>query len=291
MANRKGQMQKVLLVAIVAVMVAVALGSFVMKFVVVAGVKGDTAACTTSINKLRLLQKATIGFVWSTMDCKYKPLEITGSTLKAKRTIAKELTNCWQKSSGQYGHETFDKFGDNWNVCLVCGKFQLQGDELRMSTKEMGDFLDEPIAGDEKITYAKLLDTDWAVDRGNKQFFLGVEGTIGSPKLVELDYINPDEDYYVMYTYYDNRNLYELFRSVPDIEYYFVSQRDGAINSNIARMKPSTELVHRFLRDTSTTLTNRPHTQSGDFHHTFVIPAKNMDLWPQCHLFYNQQKK
>ena len=134
----------------------------------------------------------------------------------------------------------------------------------------MGEFLNEPTIKDATVSWSDLLDTDWAVGKENRQFFLGVDKVGKKPRLRELDNLEPGTKYMVMYIYFDNYYIDgELFPGgVPNDQYKKIT-RDGP-----------------YLVDK----TARPYIEGEDSHHAFIIPTAEVANFPDCELFYKKIK-
>ena len=267
---KKGQTTRYLVVLVLALLFAVILALVFKRIAEATGEKADIEICRNSF-KIAESAMTYTGF-WTKLDCPYTPKEINykdTSRTKAKQIIAKELTDCWYKTLGIYGHKVFNKWFDNHNACFVCGEFILFGEDLKISTKEMGEFLNEPTIKDATVSWSDLLDTDWAVGKENRQFFLGVDKVGKKPRLRELDNLEPGTKYMVMYIYFDNYWIDdELFRGgVPNDQYKKITREP-------------------YLVDT----TARKYITKGDSHHAFIIPTTEVANFPDCQLFYKKIK-
>ena len=271
--KKRGQAPTILVITIIALMVGGVLMFLVKEMGEKAEEKFPIEACKNSMIAAQYIKGLTWGIASSTVKCSYTPLEIKKvSKTAAKKKIADELKNCWYKSLGTLGREVWDDLGLDFSFCMVCGKFKLIGDDLAMSTEEMGAYLDNAMPGEEK-TYSDYLDTDWALedytDKTHPQYFLGIRKKPSGLELLELDKLEPGKDYYVMYTYYPIAALTYLFGAGLPSEAY----------ADIAYL-------------TGPTLTRRGYTMGKDVthHHTFVMPAEDVGNLPRCELFYNREK-
>ena len=263
---KKGQEQAVVKLILLLVF-AVFLLFLAAKLNLIIATEGDVQICKTTMEKAKTWRG--LNEAWTKLDCAYTPITIEQkkfSRYKAKEKIAEQLSDCWYKSSGTQGHKVWDKWLDNYNFCMVCGQFTLIGDELRISAEEMGQFLDESVTKEGK-PWINTMITDWKME-GNRQFFLDLDKVGGQVRLNELEFLEPETDYLVMYIYIDNNHVDRLFPG-------------GIPNSKYRQVTNDPFLVP---------LTGREYLKEGDHHHTFIIPAQDAGDLPRCEMFYDQLK-
>ena len=263
---KKGQEQ-----AVIKLILLLAFAGFlivlVAKLNLIIAAEGDVQICRVSMQKAETFRGLVN--VWTTLDCPYTPITLEQkdvSRFKAKEKIAEQLSDCWYKTLGTQGHKVWDKRGDNWNFCMVCGQFTLIGDELRIPAEEMGQFLDEGMTKEGR-PWINTMITDWKME-GNRQFFLDLDKVGGQVRLNELEFLEPETDYLVMYIYIDNNHVDELFPGgIPHSKYRDVTRKPFLVP-----------------------LTGREYLEGEDHHHTFIIPAQDAGDLPTCEMFYDQLK-